>query len=994
MSYAKRMCPSKMQYFMLFILLNLSVTTLLSSLHTKTYVDVDQVSLSPNDQGNIVPFGAFSGTSSWMFNLSEYLIDDYEEVPLTLESNTLYNFSVINNGSATFDVCLAINLTATTYLTQESSSTYSDDLLLAAGVPMWGDYDVWDTIDFSNQVSNGIDISAGTTKEFLLYLSDSIDPKFLDLTWLVILTGTTEPLNNTLFIECTEMDIENSSLDIQYTPDDQQFSSILPAGSNVILNMSTKNQEDLTKTILNESVSVNGSLTVIRWQKDLSGNLVRRTVDFTDQSNHLFVPEFENLQLDGTDSLGILINSNLGEVQLNWTFNSTMDRTLTYNSGILENSSLEFEIGEANQAWRVVSLGEVEYFDISFGNSDSSALAYWDISVDFFTLGSSDAPLFTLDSFGENQSEFASFFATSLNNNYEDTREAFLFSESPMHYWWAEHGIPNQNIKDIDGTHNLGFQITAQTINATSNLTCEIVITAITLDQFENGESMNVGGVNGLPSDEFKPFYVREFTFANYTQYRWELQSSTALIEVNKRLFCQDLDTYLNNMNNALISTPFNTLSLEGNITLEFDLSADFRNNDFLYVYLQNGSTLTEIERFDGAIPLAKYEYNISSSSASSLQIIFNLTSGSNGVSSGPILDNIRVSNQTDAVFFDDFNGVLEDSWTQVDNTDMDLLLWNIKSESFDYNTPAIDICYPNSMYTFEGYSVNPEIYNEFVKTELDYNPFVQHGNTGFIIYKASDNLLYQNFSMQVNQTMFSPQLLNDVSDISSNHQFPQVKYANYEYFEEMQSFPEFYEFYYIDFEPGLIYELQFTCNQTDVVLLFAEMFSAEGTTVSLPQHYGFFVINTTYQFQMQDSVRIYIKFDEIESGLTIRAQTQIVDDKDETIEDLDEAIDDLTETIDDLNGTIDDMTGTIDDMTGTIDDLTGTIDDLTGTIDDMEETLDNQEEEILQEVEEKIKNRDIAVGILSGLTALSIGFIIFERKAKIITFIKIKRRV
>jgi hypothetical protein len=860
---------------LLFLFLNLAFDS-------QSYTNVDSNMILSENNSKIMPTGALDNATSWSFNLNEYSINDFEQEPFTLKNNTMYNFSLINSGSADFEVCLAINLTSTNYITQESNSDYSDELLQVAGVPMWDDYDTWDDIGFSNQVSNGIEVLSGETKEFLLYLTDPIDSKILNVTWLVTLTGTTDALDNILDIESAEVDLENPFLDVQYSSNDRQISSTIPSESMVVLNISTYNQTDLTKTILNESLSVSDSITMIRWQKDLSGNTIRHTDEFPSQYNNVFVPEFEDLMLDGTNNPGIIINSNLGEVQLSWNFTSNTDSTLTYNTSILESSSVEFEVGKANQAWRVLSLNESEYFDISFGNLNVAELEFWDISVEFYTIGMTNPSIFTLNTYGDNQSETATFFASTINSEFKNSQDTIFPSNfTQMHYWWAEHGIPGQSVSNLGGTHYLGLLINAQTTLASSNLNCEITINVKNISQFDNGSQVDIGSSNGLPFDEFEIFNVREFTFANFTQYEWKLQSNTSLIDLNRRLFCTEIDKYEKDMNNALISNSFSTLTLSGTIKLEFELSYELWNDD-LYIYIQNSTDLTEIASFTGSDTIDTYEYDISNSSDSSLQIILNMTSGDKLEKSGPIFDNVRVSNETNTVFFDDFSGNLNDLWTQVDNTDSGLLLWKIQSESHAYNTPTIDIFYPNSINTFVGYSVNPDIYNEFVKTELKYNPFVQMGDKGYIIYKANEDILLQNFSMSVNQTVFTPINLNEIDEIAANHTTSQVVYENYVYSEELQNSSEFYEYYYLDLERNKIYDIEFTCDQSDIVFLYADLFTSDGigSYENFPNHFGFFVVNVTYQFQFEEPMRMYIKLDAIEPELKINVQVEFGKDK------------------------------------------------------------------------------------------------------------------
>ena len=113
--------------------------------------------------------------------------------------------------------------------------------------------------------------------------------------------------------------------------------------------------------------------------------------------------------------------------------------------------------------------------------------------------------------------------------------------------------------------------------------------------------------------------------------------------------------------------------------------------------------------------------------------------------------------------------------------------------------------------------------------------------------------------------------------------------YENYVYYEEMQNSSEFYEYYYLDLEPDKIYDIEFSCNQSDIVLLYADLFASDGigSHEKFPDHLGFFVINTTYQFQFEEPMRIFIKLDAIEPGLKIYVRVELGIDKDKHIRNL-----------------------------------------------------------------------------------------------------------
>ena len=179
------------------------------------------------------------------------------------------------------------------------------------------------------------------------------------------------------------------------------------------------------------------------------------------------------------------------------------------------------------------NLTDEEYFDISFVNTNISTLAYWDISVEFYAIGLSNLPIFTLNAYGDNLSETATLFASSLNTEFLNSQNTVTPSTyTPMHYWWTEHGVLSQSVSDVAGTHYLGLLINAQASDNTTNFTCEMAITSRSMDTFEDGAQVDIGSDNGVPFDDFDMFHVREFEFANF----WHARTHQIVITLRVRI--------------------------------------------------------------------------------------------------------------------------------------------------------------------------------------------------------------------------------------------------------------------------------------------------------------------------------------------------------------------------------------------------------------------------------------------------------------------------
>ncbi len=816
-------------------------------------------------------------------NLDEYEIGASQEYIMELEVGVVYNFSLQGTGQGTFEVSVLNEYTETVYRTQQTTVGYTDETLLMAGVPLWGDYDNWNAVEYLGATYSGVSISVGVQKDFLLYLDPSLDVAYRTLMWAVTLAGTLDPLNNTLEVEWQEITLE-AAPEIVRSDNETSYQAVLDTESITPVKFGTENGEDLTHRIINQTTTTNGSAIMVNWEYDLSGNLVRKTVPLAgiQDINEIYVPQFKNLLLDGTPSFGLLINTGLiNDVNFGLNFSETGDTTYQYEEMESNTATGDFLQGEGNIAWKVVELPDPGYFDITIGNiSDPNGL-YWDVSAEFYALGAKIAPLFELDSLGVNASETAAIFTAGQNTAYLDRMTtAYMAEFDPHHIWWGEYGLDKPEVMDTASTQYLGIKLTALSPLAVTNYSCPIILEPRAIGEYTDGFTYEIGSENGLPVADSDLFHVRSFPISDFSQYKWMMQSDSSPDVVDWKLICRSLATYEDEMNNALISDTFNSTGLTGAITLSFDMAADLRNDD-LYVYIQNSTTQSQLDSFTGTIISDTHTYDISAWNDSDMQIIFNMTTDDRQLASGPVIDNVEVSNGTDAVFFDNFSTDHEFQWVQVDNTEKNQLLWHIEADEQSFNRPALDIIYPNQIYTFTGYAANPYVYSEFTKTALAYNPMLQGSSTAYLVVKPSETVVIQNFTATIGIQEFSPVKLDEGSLIKADHTYNQLVYEDYTYQEEILEYAGFYEYFYLDVAEDTEYSLEFQPGQEDKVLFYSTLLSQTGQLAGaeISNHFGLFVANISYPIEAGAARKIYIQFDAIEPGFEITVKLEIVKD-------------------------------------------------------------------------------------------------------------------
>jgi len=775
-------------------------------------------------------------------NLSLLATGTYKAYAITLSRGNMYNFTATSTGAATFDVSLVHGVTVTDYYNQESTSEYSDDILVATGVPLWGGYDNWNSITFSSRVTQGATVSSGTSKSFLVYIDGSFPMETIACNLLVILRSTSDTSNNLGTLAWMTVSLATPSLTVNYTNTTSSVTTVFEQNSVNLVRFGTSGSAILTHSILNETVGSNSTLTLIRWQKDLSGNVRRSTTPAIGVVNDVYVPSFRNIDLDGSVLPGFIINPNpSSDAMLSWTFSAITDRSVSYSTMPLADTVINFTLAGLNRAFRVIEITGATYFDIEFTENVLYTQLNWNVAAQFYALGKDNGLLYNLNLRGVNDSESATVFAASQNNAYLNTVTSFksnLFSS--YRYWFAGHGSASPSISTPTGTQRLGIIITATPTTAYLNFSCLVNITSMLIPVLSSGEGVDIGTSLGYPHGSFEMFHVRQFSFEDFTQFKWGVRSwNVTPISADANLYCNDDGIYPRNLNNALISNTFSTTGLAGTITLSYEIKGRIQMGDVLNVYVKNETRMTLITTESGSIVTPTIRsFSITGSSGAQVQIIFNFTTNDVGSGEiGPVIDDVRIGNATQAAFFDDFQDDLS-KWTQVDNKGGSALYWHIASDSTSFNRPEVDIIYPNQIYSMFGYYAEPA-YSSFTREVFGYNPSIQSSQIGYLVIMAAGPIV-QNFSTSISNTVYNPVKIQDGTIVRSNLKYTQIGIT--------YDLPDFYQYYYFDLEPGYKYGIAVEKDGLDTLIIDGTLTSGVGTNVTstFDRFYGFFVVNIT----------------------------------------------------------------------------------------------------------------------------------------------------
>nr|MDO8118399.1 hypothetical protein [Candidatus Sigynarchaeota archaeon] len=454
------------------------------------------------------------------------------------------------------------------------------------------------------------------------------------------------------------------------------------------------------------------------------------------------------------------------------------DPTISYAQMALGNVTINFDLYGTNLAYRTIDLGNPSYFDITFADVLGEPLTNWNIAVDFYIIGKDGVVnRFNLDNMPENYTESATIFATGQNNAFENTTSGYsLGINDNQLIWIAGYGDLTPGPQAYSGSTRIGILIQAVPTGAYLNYSCSIQVTPHVVENHTNGEKYYIGTENGSPFGEFKPFQVRQFDFANLSQYKWEITSqNTSATVIDSNLVCNDINNgakYPQGMNNSLASIEINTLGLTGSIFLELDVSTKFQNGDYLHIYVKNGSGTYLLDTLEWITDLQQRDYNITKYSSSDVQIVFTQTSNNNGMGlSGSMIDDVRVWNNSVTVFSDDFEGDLS-KWNETDNTGGSDFYWYIQRDDSLFSAPEVNVVYPNMVFTMSGYLADPEIFGDFTYTIFGNNPFFQRGTKAYLVI-TTDGQIRQNISATVSSTAYTPCNITNGTVVAANLTYP-----------------------------------------------------------------------------------------------------------------------------------------------------------------------------------------------------------------------------
>ncbi len=820
-----------------------------------------------------------SGTTT--LNLSYYAIDEMMAFPISLTRGMMYNITFSSTGNASFDAVLANQIAVHDYVSQQTTFEYDDELLLLSAVPLWGSYNTWNGVSFDEypRVTRGISLGSGATRSIMVFVAQNYPLQTVNCAILVELTATSNPGNNLLDVTWNTIAMNAPAMTVNQSRTSSSSSGLFNASSVSLINFQSQDGLELTTSILNQTVSANGSLYLVSWQKDVSGTFIRRTSTVASgSSSEVLVPWFKNLRIDGAVQPSFVINENDGSsVQLNWSFTEVVEPTISYAQMALANATINFDLYGENIAYRVVDLGDPAYFDIKFADVLGSPLINWNIGIDFHIIGKDGTVnIYNLDLMPENETESATIFAASQNDAYKNTLMGYsLASNDNQLFWIAGDGDPTPGPNTYAGSNRVGMVIRATPTGAYLNYTCSIQVTPHAIQNQTDAERCYVGVENGMPFGEFKPFQVRRFEFTNFSQYKWTIISqNTSSTVVDSNLVCNDIDNYARyplGMNNSITSIPINASKLTGSIFLEFEVSTDFQNGDYLHVYVKNETGTYFLETFDWDTPLQMMSYNITNHTGTNLQIIFNQTSNNNGQGlNGSLIDNVRVWNTTDTAFLEDFEGDLS-KWNETDNTGGTDYYWYIQRDDSSFSAPRVSVVYPNEDYTMVGYLADPERFGGFTYTAYGSNPFVQEGTSGYLVI-TTDEQIRQNISVTVSCTAYNPINIMNGTLFAANHTYPTLVSQSGYYWEEIVEMNEFYEYLNIMIEPEYRYRITLWVNGLDAKYTDVNVLTSQGTSLNnnITSFYGFFLFNHSYDVNINMTGNIFLKFSPVGAGAEI----------------------------------------------------------------------------------------------------------------------------
>jgi hypothetical protein len=824
-------------------------------------------------------------SGSVLLNMNYNSSDSFMEYSISIIKGNVYNITLNSTGSAIFDVSLVFDVNYTDYVSQINTTVKTDEFLTTCGVPLWGTYNTWDSFILNSASYKGASLTVSNQKNFLIYLDPKLSGTSFNCSFLIIFRSSSNPANNYISIDWNTIDYSVADMDVMYSDDNALSTKSIIPNSFSTINFSTTDNKDLTETVLNETISVDNNLYLIKWVRDLSGNVVRKTTLLSESSTSIYCPKVLNQIINGSDGLiGIALNKNpLSTVTLTWSFTKITDLTINYSelnsSGIDEQNRIRFRPGYYNQAWRTLKIeNNSQYFDIEFVDKSGFNQLYWDVQIQFYLIGSSTTP-YLLNSYGDNRSEKMRIFTVSQNNEYESTIGTFRKNALKNYqYWFSRFGVISPNPTNYAGTDYMGVVITAIPSLFLLDFNCTVDFTILEIKDLISDAPIPIGCENSLPFGDFDTFQVRKFAFQNYDQFKWSILSENAsVLNTVSDLRCNDPnnDRYPRNLNNALISIPINSLGLDGSIYLKFKISTVLQSNDYLRVYIKNSTVQSLIYTYSGTNATNTPNFRITHHSDTNLQIIFNLTTDDNGNGgTGPIIDNVEISNGTHKVFSDNFEYEFN-KWNQIDNTGENNNYWRVERAGVTYNSPLLKIIYPNSIYSMTGNEADHWLYSGLYKEEMNFNPYVQTVDqgieTGYIVILPNSNLV-QNFTVQIKQEVYGSEAINDGEIITASYLYNEIVFLDGIYQYEVVLLDDFYRYYHISLNPNYRYDITFTINNSPLLAVYTSISSDQGIdwAHNMKNYYGFFMINHTYTIRPSIYENTYFKLDAIAYGTSL----------------------------------------------------------------------------------------------------------------------------
>jgi hypothetical protein len=196
---------------------------------------------------------------------------------------------------------------------------------------------------------------------------------------------------------------------------------------------------------------------------------------------------------------------------------------------------------------------------------------------------------------------------------------------------------------------------------------------------------------------------------------------------------------------------------------------------------------------------------------------------------------------------------------------------WHVDRDYQAYNSPKVNIIYPNSIYSMNGYPADGLNYINYSKVELNYNPYVQYGCTAYILVEPEGQLI-QNFTVNINRTAYTPCPLTNTTLIESNYSYPTLVSQSGFLWETNVLMPDFYSYYFLNMQLHHEYSVQFRMNNDQTVTLECDLLNNFGSRWIQPidNYYGFFIVNNSYAFTTTQIATVYFKFDSIAYGKVI----------------------------------------------------------------------------------------------------------------------------